>query len=180
MRRLVVLLFASLAAGDPDPKPEGERRRPVADTPDAAWTQFKAAAKRKDKERFWELLSRASQEMLEKMGDAMKKQENPEHDDLLEALGVSEEELEKMSAREVAVGMLLSRDREEQLADLERMTLKDVKVDGDRATGTRVDGDGKEEKAYFVKEGGEWKVDPAKEIEEDEKEAEAEERDGEK
>lgn len=161
---LAVLLPASLPAEPDKPQPED---RPVAATPEEAWTQFQKAVESKDRERIWSLLSKDSREMLEKeIGSEMKGLEGKEAEEMAEEFGITVEEYSKMSEKDLILTRILvsaARDKNTLL----KMKMQDIKVDGDKAEGRRDEsGDGKDLRpAYFLKEDGEWKLDAKREME---------------
>lgn len=165
---LALAVPAALSADEEKPKPE---EKETAKTPEEAWTQFQKAIGKGDKERLWALLGKESRKVLEDEIGAMMKAADGEHKaEIAKELGVSEEEFDKMSEKDLAVAMLLSMAKKED-NDIQKMKVSDVKVDGDKASGLRDEkGDGNKDeakKAFFIKEDGEWKLDLKREMSEE-------------
>lgn len=162
----VVFAVSPLRAED-EPKPE----KAVAKTPQEAFDQFKVAVKAKDKERFWTLLSKDSQKQVEEMAAMMSEASEEEKADMAEKLGITLDELAKLSPKDLMLGVLFSEDNAENIEEIQKSELADVKEDGDKAAGTRVEKKGekdeRKENAFFIKEDGEWKLDLAREMKEE-------------
>ncbi|MBI2920672.1 MAG: hypothetical protein HYY18_06260 [Planctomycetes bacterium] len=163
---MVVLASAPPLRAEDEPKEE----KAVAKTPQEAFDQFKVAVKKKDKERFWTLLSKDSQKQVEEMAAMMSEASEDEKSDMAEKLGITLDELAKLSPKDLMLAVLFAADNAENLDEIEKSELADVKEDGDKAAGTRIENKGdkeeKKERAFFVKEDGEWKLDLAREMKE--------------
>ncbi|NUN47584.1 MAG: hypothetical protein HUU15_01975 [Candidatus Brocadiae bacterium] len=138
-----------------------------AATPEEAWTQFKAAVLRADRVRTWSLLSAESRKEVEKLGEAMSHLEGDERAERAEELGLSLDAYGRMSAKDLILAQLMASTRKDGGKELESIRIRDVAIDGDRAEGVRVEEES-ERPAWFVKEEGEWKLDLARELSEDE------------
>jgi len=166
------LLFPAVLQAEPDKSPPEDK--PVAKTPEDAWTQFQKAIEKKERERIWSLVSRASRELLEKeIGAKMKALEGTALAEMAEEIGLTPEEFAKLSEKDLVITRILSAAAKDKNSLL-KMKLQNVKVDGDKAEGERDEtGEGKKEDmgpAYFLKEDGEWKLDLKRELEEKESE----------
>jgi hypothetical protein len=159
MRPLGCLVLVAAAAFAEEAKPEEG-----AATPQECFDRFKKAVADRDGAGFWTLLSKGSREVFEELGRELLKSEGEDREELATRLGVTTDELAEMTPRDVVVGALLAESNKESLADLDAMKLKDVKVEGDRATAERTEKDEKSEKAYFVREEGGWRLDLAREL----------------
>jgi hypothetical protein len=154
----------------------GEKKEPeTAKTPEDAWSQFQQAIGRKDKDRIWALLSKASREALEKeLGARLKLTDPRERKEMAEELGITVEEYDKLTERELVLVMVL-KSAEDPANDLLKVKVKDIKIDGDAAAGKRqASADEKDEEttdAFFLKEDGEWKLDIKRELEAQKEEA---------
>ncbi len=153
-------------SAEPD-KPAPEEKE-TAKSPDEAWTQFQKAIAKPDKERIWALLGKESRTVLEQeIGAVMKAAEGEHKEEIAEEIGVTVEEFEKMTSKDLVIAMLLSAAKKDQ-NDIQKMKVTEVKIDGDKASAMRDEsGDGNKEdakKAFFIKEDGEWKLDVKREM----------------
>jgi len=160
------LTFSSPAAADGG-KDGGEvkNEKETAKTPEEAFTQLKKAVEKKDGERFWALLSKDSQKILEQMGEGLKTLEGESRDEAAKELGIKPEDMAQMSAKDLTLAKLFSDSNAEERAEIQEMEIKDIAIDEDKAEGTRVqEGKDVKERAFFIKEDGEWKLDVAREL----------------
>lgn len=169
MKRLLASFALSLAATAAFA--EDDKAPKKAETPEAAFDAFKEAIRSKDAERFWTILSAASRKVLEEMGEQLKEEDESELAAIAKEAGVTLEDFLKLSAREVITKLVFAKENDENGKKIEEMKLSDVKVDGDAATATRMEGEAKKN-AFFIREDGEWKIDVARELLEEKKESE--------
>lgn len=151
-----------------DPEKPAPEEKETAKTPEEAWTQFQKAIAKPDKERIWALLGKESRAVLEKeIGAVMKAAEGEQKAEIAEEIGVTEEEFEKMTDKDLVIAMVLSAAKKDQ-NDIQNMKVTDIKIDGDKASAMRDEsGKGIKEdarKAFFIKEDGEWKLDVKREM----------------
>lgn len=151
-----------------DPEKPAPEEKETAKTPEEAWTQFQKAITKPDKERLWALLGKDSRKVLEDEIGSMMKAAGGEHkDEIAKELGVTVEEFDKMSEKDLAVAMLVASAKKEE-NDIQKMKVFEIKVDGDKAAGLRDEkGEGNKDeakKAFFIKEDGEWKLDIKREM----------------
>ena len=112
----------------------------------------------KDGKAFFATLTEESQKSLEKQGEVLRTSDAGKPEDTAKELGVTVEEMNKMAPRDVAIGLMMAKVTDEQRKALETATLEDVKVDGDKASATRVMGEEKKPLSFAkAKEG--WKYD---------------------
>jgi hypothetical protein len=142
-----------------------------ASTPEGAFKEFQGAIKAKDGEKAWNLLSKEAQGQMEMGAKLLKammepifaKLEKATPDELKAAedkAGISMADFKAMDAKRLFVLTVQKADKAPQgkgLDEITTATLENVKVEGDKATGT-VKTASKSAPIQFVKEGGSWKI----------------------
>ncbi len=143
-----------------------------AATPEAAFKEFQAAIKAKDADKAWKLLSKDARTELDKAARMMEEglkvldklpeeQRKLAEEQIAKKLGVSIAELKKADGKKL-LGLALKNPNlggKDGLDQVTSATLENVKVEGDKATGTVKTRD-KSEPIRFTKEGGSWKITP--------------------
>jgi hypothetical protein len=152
-----------------------------AATPEAAFKEFQAALTAKDGAKAWKLLSteakkqidRAAAQLAATLKDQFKKfeelpaeQQEAIKQQFAKQFGMSVPELLKLDGKGLFAFSIknaekLAKGAKGFLDDLPSATLENVKVNGDKATGT-VKTKTKSEPLDFVKEGDSWKITPPK------------------
>jgi hypothetical protein len=142
-------------------------------TPEAAFKEFQAAVKAKDGEKAWNLLSKESQGQmdtgaklvtaqlgaLDKLGPDVKKQME---EAMAKGFGMTADELKTLDGKKMFSMIIKNADKfggkgGDAIDEFTSATLENVKVEGDKASGTFKTAK-KSEPIQFVKEGGSWKV----------------------
>jgi hypothetical protein len=140
-------------------------------TPEAAFKEFQAAVKAKDGDKAWNLLSKDAQSqmevgvktikaLLEPMFKQLEKATPAELKAAEEKMGMTLAEFKALDAKGFFTLGLKKADKAPQgkgLDEIASATLENVKVEGDKATGT-VKTANKSVPIQFVKEGGSWKI----------------------
>ena len=105
------------------------------------------------------------------MAAMMSESSEEEKAEMAEKLGITLDELAKLSPKDLMLGVLFAEDNAENIEEIQKSELSDVKEDGDKAAATRIEKKGekdeKKERAFFIKEDGEWKLDLAREMKEE-------------
>jgi hypothetical protein len=137
-------------------------------TPEAAFKDFQAAIKAKDADKLWNVMSKDAQTKAERTASSISEQLKmldklpPEQrklaeEKMAEALGVTAADLKTLDGKKLFSISLKNPKTEEALKNVASATLENVKVEGDKATGTVKTGT-KSDTLHFVKEGGSWKL----------------------
>jgi hypothetical protein len=139
-------------------------------TPEAAFKEFQAAIKAKDADKAWNLMSKSAQSKMDDAAKAMTEKFKvldtlpPEvrkkaEQEAAKQSGLSLDELKSASGKTLFKAFMKSPASDEGMKEITSGTLENVKVDGDKATGT-VKTAKKSDPISFVKEGGSWKITP--------------------
>ena len=139
-----------------------------AATPEVLFENFKAIMLSKNYGAAWDLLSAGSQKKFSDLLESMKKpyagmteeQKAMAEPTVKAQLGMTIDEMMKITPRDF-FKMSFDRMPAEELDELQGSTMKDCKIEGDKATAVFVKADGTEDKdndTEFVKENGVWKL----------------------
>jgi len=132
-------------------------------TPEEAWDGFKKAAVAGDGKAMWGFFSNSTRKKLVdgeqgKAMDAMRQGTEEQVAEMAKHLGVTVEELKKLTVEEMYIHLLateLAADKEK----IEKTEFKVEKIEENKALCNTKDGEGKKEKVVLVKEDGTWRMD---------------------
>ncbi len=139
-----------------------------ASTPEAAFKDFQAAVKAKDGDKAWNLMSKDTQNQMDQMAKAIPEQlkmfdklpaelRKGAEEKMAEQFGISAADLKTLDGKKLFTAILKSPKLSEKFNEVTSATLENVKVEGDKATGTVKTGS-KTEPIGFAKESGSWKI----------------------